>query len=410
MQIQVKTTLLNILFICSAFSLAAQDSHPYLDFFHQNVEKNISTRRFGYSSIKPILDKLRNDDQFIVDQLGESVEGRPVNMVCWGEGEEVILLWSQMHGDEPTATMAMMDLFNFLQNKQDEKGEELKSILNASLSIYFIPMLNPDGAEIYSRFNAMGIDINRDAIKLNTPEARILKAAKDRLQPDWGFNLHDQSRYYQAGYAPAPATFSFLAPAFNQSKDINANRLASMQLISGFNVLLQGVLPGQVGRYNDTFEPRAFGDNMQKWGVKTILVECGGNPDDYEKQEIRKWHFVLYLEAFRAIVERSYEKYTMADYEQIPFNRRRMMELLIRNASYKFKGQETNLDFGFQDRETNSKTKRDFYRRASISEIGDMTGYQGYVDYDASGLRMEAGKLYPEVLRSASQITDELVK
>lgn len=410
MHLQVKTTLLKLLFICFAFNLAAQDSHPFIDFFHQNVEKSISNRRFAYSSIKPVIDRLRADDQFKVEKLGESVEGLPVNMVCWGDGEEVLLLWSQMHGDEPTATMAMMDLFNFLQNEQDTIGEAIKAKLKSSLSIYFIPMLNPDGAEKHSRFNAMGIDINRDALKLNTPEGRILKEAKDRLQPDWGYNLHDQSRYYQAGHEPKPATFSFLAPAFNQEKDVNANRLASMQLICGLNEMLQANLPGQVGRYSDTFEPRAFGDNMQKWGVRTILVECGGNPNDYEKQAIRKWHFVLYLESFLHITERSYEQYTIADYEQIPYNRRRMMELVIRNVSYSYKGQQTNLDFGFQDRETNSKSKRDFYRRASISEIGDLTGYQGYVDYDASGLTMEEGKLYPELISNADQITDAFVQ
>ena len=97
MHSQVKTTLLKLLFICFAFNLAAQDSHPFLDFFHQNVEKSISNRRFAYTSIKPVIDRLRADDQFKVEKLGESVEGLPINMVCWGDGEEVLLLWSQMH-------------------------------------------------------------------------------------------------------------------------------------------------------------------------------------------------------------------------------------------------------------------------------------------------------------------------
>ena len=59
-----------------------------------------------------------------------------------------------------------------------------------------------------------------------------------------------------------------------------------MKIIVFMNDILQKYAPGQVGRYNDDFEPRAFGDNIQKWGTSTILIESGGYPNDIEKQEI----------------------------------------------------------------------------------------------------------------------------
>jgi hypothetical protein len=406
----MKALLLNIFTFFLCLHIVAQDSTPYLDYFHQNVEKSITQRRFSYDDIVSTIEKLRVKSGFKVEQVGKSVEGEPINLVCWGNGDQSILLWSQMHGDEPTATMALMDLFNFLSEEQDPEAELFKDKLRESLSLYFLPMLNPDGARSYKRHNAMGIDINRDALKLNTPEGQVLKAMQEKLQPDWGFNLHDQSRYYQAGHNPAPATFSFLAPAYNKAKDVNGVRLAAMQLIVEINKMIQEYIPGQVGRYNDTFEPRAFGDNMQKWGVRTILVECGGNPEDLEKQEIRKYHFALFLKAFKAISDESYKHYSISDYEEIPFNRRRMMELVIRNVNYKFDGFETNLDLGFQDIEYNSKTKDDFYKKGSISEIGDLTGYQGYQDLDMNGFRLKQGKLYPEVINSVNELTDTFIQ
>ena len=36
---------------------------------------------------------------------------------CIGHGPKSILLWSQMHGDEPTATPALLDLTDFLARK-----------------------------------------------------------------------------------------------------------------------------------------------------------------------------------------------------------------------------------------------------------------------------------------------------
>ena len=53
----------------------------------------------------------RDGDLFRMEQIGESVEGRSINHVQVGSGSTRILLWSQMHGDEPTATSALFDLF-----------------------------------------------------------------------------------------------------------------------------------------------------------------------------------------------------------------------------------------------------------------------------------------------------------
>ena len=122
-----------------------------------------------------------------------------------------MLLWSQMHGNEPTATMAGLDLFNFIQG--DSVLSSVRQTILDSLTVHFVPMLNPDGAEVYQRRNALNIDLNRDAQLLRSPESRILKALRDSIGADFGFNLHDQSIYYAAGATQNPATISFLDPA-----------------------------------------------------------------------------------------------------------------------------------------------------------------------------------------------------
>ena len=47
----------------------------------------------------------------------------------------------------------------------------------SSLTLYVVPMLNPDGAERFQRRNAQSIDINRDALRLQTPEGQRAEGA-----------------------------------------------------------------------------------------------------------------------------------------------------------------------------------------------------------------------------------------
>ena len=105
-----------------------------------------------------------------VEAVGSSVEGRKIYHAVVGTGPARILFWSQMHGDEPTATSAILDLLAFFARHRKETWVD--RILRA-YTLDFVPMLNPDGAERSQRRNAQGIDINRDARSLATPEGRV---------------------------------------------------------------------------------------------------------------------------------------------------------------------------------------------------------------------------------------------
>jgi len=91
------------------------------------------------------------------EQIGTSFLGNPIYKLSFGTGEKRILIWSQMHGNESSGTRAMFDVINFFE----QNSETAQNILS-QLTIDFIPMLNPDGANVNTRRNAIGIDINRD--------------------------------------------------------------------------------------------------------------------------------------------------------------------------------------------------------------------------------------------------------
>ncbi|EOZ91974.1 hypothetical protein A33Q_4067 [Indibacter alkaliphilus LW1] len=371
--------------------------------FEKYKEESINQRRFKHAEVMPLV-RSRTGEEFQVEEIGKSVEGRSIFQMTWGNGPTKLLLWSQMHGNESTATMALFDLFNFIEGKADE-FEELRTFLKNELTIRFIPIVNPDGMNRWIRRNALDIDLNRDAISLASPEAVLLKNARDTFSPDFGFNLHDQSTFYTVGETEKPATISVLAPAYNYETEVNDVRKKAMQVIVGMNEMLQDLVPGQVGKYNDAFEPRAFGDNIQKWGTSTILIESGGYPNDPEKQEIRKLNFIAMLHAMQQIANRSYEKKSLEDYYSIPDNSFRLMDVIIRNLNLKKGVFEYKADIGIKRKE--SDLMGDFFVTGSIDDMGDLSIFYGYDELDASDLEIVQGEVYEEPFENPESLSKQ---
>jgi len=390
------TRLIILAFFLPIFAIG-QSFSSQLDKNYKNYkETSIQHRRFKHQAILPLIKRL--SPPFIVSKAGESLEGRAIYQIKIGTGPTKVLLWSQMHGDEPTATMAIMDIFNFF-SKQDNLDHYKQSILD-NLTLYFVPMLNPDGGEKFRRRTALNIDLNRDALRLQTPEGQLLKKIRAETNADWGFNLHDQSRYYSVGNTNKTATISFLAPAYNYEKGINKIRKRAMQQIGLMNETLQTFMPGHVAKYNDDFEPRAFGDNIQKWGTSTILIESGGYKNDPEKQFIRKMNFIALLSALEQIATKKYANNTLDDYENLPFNGRYFHELLVRNATITKNGTPYILDIAFRRDELQYDKNKSFYYKSYISDLGDLSTYFGYEEIDATGYKVIPGKLYPKTIKN----------
>ncbi len=397
--------ILGTLVLLLGLTCRAQPLHQRLaESYDRYRSPAIETLRFKQADILPLLEAL--EPPFERSLLGRSVEGRPLQLIRWGEGPERVLLWSQMHGDEPTATMALMDIFNFLQASGDE-FDALRQEIRQKVSLYFIPMLNPDGAERFQRRNALGIDLNRDALRLQSPEARVLKTVRDELEPTWGFNLHDQSRYYAAGKTGRQAGISFLAPAYNEEKEVNAVRDRAMRLIGILQEALQAYIPNQLARYDDEFEPRAFGDNIQKWGTSTILIESGGLLNDPEKQRLRKLHFVALLTAFEAIADGRYAQTPLAAYESLPMNDYGAYhDLILRQVVIAHHGSDYLADLAFRRIPVDYNDARDYFYRGTITDLGDLSTQHAYEEVEANDYRLVLGKVYEQPLKDSDAVKD----
>lgn len=391
------TFIVVLTFVCGSYAQKKDITTALYGTYNDYKESSLDARRIKYTQLGPLLKAYASNKKFKVKIVGQSIEGRSISLISIGTGPINVFLWSQMHGDEPTATQAIFDILNFLDHNSFQKEKE--EILN-KVTLHFLPMLNPDGAEVFTRRNALGIDINRDALRLQSPEGQILKRVRDSLKADFGFNLHDQSTYYNAERTAKPATISYLAPAYNYEKEINEVRGNAMKVIVFMNTIIQKYAPGQVGRYNDDFEPRAFGDNIQKWGTSAILIESGGNYDDIEKQEIRKLNYVSIVSAIYAIATSSYQGIAIDEYEKIPKNDRKLFDLKIENVTYDLFGKKYQLDVGINHLEIDTERHKAFYCVSKIIDQGDLSTYYGYRTLNATGYTVKEAKVYPRILNT----------
>ncbi|HWA16489.1 MAG TPA: M14 metallopeptidase family protein, partial [Gemmatimonadales bacterium] len=258
----------------------------------------ITERRFTHATLWAALAGPLTSADLKTREIGQSIQGRGIRTITFGHGRTTVLLWSQMHGDESTATMALADIFRFLA---EAKNDPLRRRLDSLLTVTFVPMLNPDGAELFQRENAQGIDVNRDARRLTSPEARALKSLRDELKPMFGFNLHDQSARARVGRGGEQAAIALLAPATDAARGFNEVRSRARLIASVIAQVLAQDIPGRIAKYDDTFNPRAFGDLIQQWGTSTVLIESGGLPGDPQKQRLRTLNAAAILGALDLI-------------------------------------------------------------------------------------------------------------
>lgn len=344
----------------------------YLALQQQYKAESLFGRYITIQHIEPILAKCPTTI------AGYSVLKKPIYQLLLGSGKTKILMWSQMHGNESTTTKALFDFINFLYSNT----EESEAILN-SFTFCLLPMLNPDGAELYTRENADLIDLNRDAQALSQPESKVLREVFERFQPDYCYNLHDQRTIFGVADSGKPATVSFLAPAYNENRDINEVRTKAMSVIVGMNEVLQELIPNQVGRFDDSFNINCVGDTFQFLNVPTILFEAGHFPEDYEREETRKYIFTALLAGIQYLYENDVVSNKNEEYLKIPQNKVVFYDFVYKNVKINYDGKEKIINFAAQYKEVLNNNKVTF--EARIAQIDHLENYFGHQVLDAQG-------------------------
>ena len=369
--------------------------------FTQTVEKfasvwdkehisRIAPSDVRHADLKAYLEQLKKLG-LAVNEVGRSNANREIYQVEFGHGPLKIFMWSQMHGDEPTATSALIDLLAYLQKSR--KNDLVKKIAE-TVTIRAVPMLNPDGAELYQRRNLQGIDINRDALDLKTPEARILKQLRDDWSPAIGFNLHNQGALTTVGRSPNQAAISPLVVYGDAAKTTNDGHERNKRLVAAIVIALQKFIPGHIAHYGDEYTGSAFGDNFSAWGTPVILIETGAL---YGKDEmfLVKMNFVAFMTMLQALATGSERTQDPAPYLSLMENGSGgLVNFIFRRvnlASADPAVPPTIADIAA----VTERRRASFAAPTVIRTIGDLGSLRGVEEYNASGfyLRQRFGNM-----------------
>jgi len=144
--------------------------------------------------------KIASDKQIIIKPAcqnlvaGYSVQNRPIEYFVIGTGNDITFIMGAIHGDEPASAAVVRTLIEHLKsNPQLLEGR----------MVILIPVANPDGLAASTRFNARGIDLNRNfeavnrinkpeygAAGLDEPESVAIKELLLKYKPDRIISLH----------------------------------------------------------------------------------------------------------------------------------------------------------------------------------------------------------------------------
>ncbi len=167
--------------------------------------------------------------------MGHSVQKRPIKIIVIGKGPDVIFLMASIHGNEGAGTPLLYRLIKYLEKYPDQYSDK---------KIILMPVANPDGLYAGSRYNANGVDLNRNFATPDYPESGGKYGYAPLCEPET-YTIYRVIQRFKPD-----RIISIHQPLSCIDYDGPAEQLARrMSLLSDLPVKKIGVYPGSLGNY-----------------------------------------------------------------------------------------------------------------------------------------------------------------
>ena len=254
----------------------------------QNLKRPPGTTRYApmVAQLKSLLsyDKAHGEGRMKLSSIGHSVKGREIWMVTLHEPTTLspmegqddatesaalappkkLMYLCRQHGHEPASTEGALAFVRDLVKADPDSilAEDLRHV-----TVYIVPMANPDGAEAFLRHNAHNVDLNRDWLKRTQPETQAYYRAINRIKPDM---MTDQHELYpndtDEDFAEAMGVGSGAKPEVIAECDGTASTVEASMTAAGFPIRCHWIVDNHPPRLAHRYE------NIVA-GVPTILFE-----------------------------------------------------------------------------------------------------------------------------------------
>ncbi|KGP92238.1 carboxypeptidase [Pontibacillus chungwhensis BH030062] len=263
-----------------------------------NGNETIKNERLhSYEEMSDLLQKLDQKSEALeLEVFGQSVKERDLYLAKFGMNEDnpTILFLTQQHGNETLTTEGALQLIKYLTNN----SKEVKHIID-NVNILVAPRLNVDGAEgdvnfslddyvsgTHTRYNANGVDLNRDHVDRKQPETKALhENVLQKYSPDYMIDLHHQGTQTTLGDTGELVSGSILYPTNaeveeevrEQSKKLGAVVYNAVDS-KGYELLSK--YPG------GTAQTISRNGLAAEYGISTLLFEMRGMADHYREDYV----------------------------------------------------------------------------------------------------------------------------
>ena len=348
-------------------------------------------RHAELTRVLPELCAIRPDGMKL-QEIGKSYENRPIFSATMGTGPVRVMAWSQMHGNEPTHTAVLLDLIDLLQRRPESA---ISQTILSGCTLTLVPMLNPDGAERYMRRNAQDIDINRDALHLESPEGRLLRHLVEQVRPHFAFNLHNQQARTSVDGSRV-AALSLLVPPIDEPDTQTEWTQQAKQVASVFVASVRSHCQGMISRYDADFMPRCFGEWVQQQKIATLTVEAGGW-STIDSVPLVQLHFVGLVNVLLAIATGAYADFTPAEYDSLPRSSEHyLFDVIVRKAEIVTGGKQAEFKADLGINFTHSKDCVPVERCGRIDDLGDLCVTSGKREFATENLWCVPGRIVYE--------------